>query len=366
VGGVANFSVTASGGQLTYQWKKAGVNINSATNSSLTLTNLQPADGGNVSVGVTNTAGGILSSNALLTVLTSPVLAHRWSFDNALDSIRGVNCSLRGGATISGGSLMLPGTGSRANCGEINGVDDATGNGVGLTLNTNQSITFEGWVTVSTLVNWSKAWMIGTPNGGAQPGLAYVDFTPRAGANGNVPSMSLDTTNTTEVNTRGGITADPALWVASQEYHAAAVYDADTDTMSMYLNGVLVDSVAMGGRNISQMNVTEAYLGAAVNFGDPDLAGSINEFRIYLGALPAYQIKANFDFGPSIVAPGSNLKITKGAGSNVVLNWYVGTLRASGTINGTYTNVPGAVAGTPYTVPASSPQLFYKVQVQTQ
>jgi hypothetical protein len=37
----------------------------------------------------------------------------------------------------------------------------------------------------------------------------------------------------------------------------------------------------MGGGNITQMNPTEGYFGAAVNFGDPCLIGSINEMRIW-------------------------------------------------------------------------------------
>jgi uncharacterized protein YjdB len=361
VTGTAIFSVTAAGGQLTYQWKKNGVNIPGATTNSLVFSNIANTDNGaSFVVGVSNNAGGVLSSSAILTVLTTPALAHRWSFDTGVDSVRGVNCSLRGGATISGGLLNLPGGGSRANCGEINGVDDATGNGVGLTLNTNASITLEGWLTVTTLNNWSKSWMIGFANGGAENGLSYIDFTPRAGANGNVPSMSLNTTNTGEVNTRGG--TNPALWVAGQYYHAAAVYDADLDTMSMYLNGVLVDSAAMGGRKINQMNVTEGYLGAPVNFGDPDMIGSIDEFRIYLGALPGYQISANFQYGPSIVAGSPELTIRKGTSNNLILNWYTGTLQASPTVNGTYTNVVGATA--PYTTTAAGTMLYYRVKVQ--
>lgn len=361
IGGVATFSVTAGGGQLTYQWKHAGVNIPNATNSTLVVSNLTAASGGQYTVGVTNSAGGVLSDPATLTILTTPWLAHRWSFDDNLDSVRGVACNVRGGAYIDGGQLVLPGGGVRQNCGEINGVDDGTGNGIGLTLNTNASMTFEGWMTVSNLNNWSKGWMFGNPNGGgAQPGLSYVDLTPRAGADGNVPSMSIDSVLAGEVNTRGG--ANPAQWVAGQLYHVACVYDADIDTMSFYLDGALVDSASMGGRRIDQLNVTEAYLGAAVHWGDQDLTGSFDEFRVYIGALPAYQIAANYQNGPSVVAPGAGLAIAPAASGNVTISWAAGTLQASGSVSGTYTNVPGAVS--PYTVPATAPQLFYRVQLQ--
>jgi hypothetical protein len=69
VGGTANFSVTASGSlPLSYQWAFNGTNIVGATNTSLTLTNVQLSQAGNYTVLVTNLFGSILSSNAVLMV----------------------------------------------------------------------------------------------------------------------------------------------------------------------------------------------------------------------------------------------------------------------------------------------------------
>ncbi|MEO6035610.1 MAG: FG-GAP-like repeat-containing protein [Verrucomicrobiota bacterium] len=53
-----------------YQWQVNGTNIVGATNSSLTLSNVQPANAGSYSVTVTNLAGSVTSSNAVLTVIT--------------------------------------------------------------------------------------------------------------------------------------------------------------------------------------------------------------------------------------------------------------------------------------------------------
>jgi hypothetical protein len=73
IGGTATFSVQAVGTQLlTYLWNFDGTNILGATNTSLTLTNVQLASAGNYSVAVTNAYGSAISSNALLTVLTQP------------------------------------------------------------------------------------------------------------------------------------------------------------------------------------------------------------------------------------------------------------------------------------------------------
>ncbi|MDB6019488.1 MAG: C-terminal target protein, partial [Pedosphaera sp.] len=72
---MASFGVVASGAApLSYQWRYNGVNINSATNSSYNRTNVQPADAGNYSVIITDLAGAVVSSNAVLAVTVPPVI----------------------------------------------------------------------------------------------------------------------------------------------------------------------------------------------------------------------------------------------------------------------------------------------------
>ncbi len=69
----AAFSVKAGGtSPLTYQWRLNGTNIGGATASSYTRIAATTNDAGNYSVGITNAGGGLLSSNALLTVLVPP------------------------------------------------------------------------------------------------------------------------------------------------------------------------------------------------------------------------------------------------------------------------------------------------------
>ena len=69
VGSTVNFNVAASGTpHLSYQWNFNGTNLNGATHTSLTLTNVQGSQAGNYTVLVTNAFGSILSSNAVLVV----------------------------------------------------------------------------------------------------------------------------------------------------------------------------------------------------------------------------------------------------------------------------------------------------------
>jgi pectate lyase/pectin methylesterase-like acyl-CoA thioesterase len=74
-GATAMFSVVASGAPpLSYQWRKNGANIPSATTDTLTLNNAQAADAADYSVIVSNAAGSVTSPVATLTVV-DPALA---------------------------------------------------------------------------------------------------------------------------------------------------------------------------------------------------------------------------------------------------------------------------------------------------
>jgi len=75
VGRTATFTVGAIGtAPLSYRWKFNGTNILGATNSTLTLNNVQLSDAGNYTVSVTNLYGSVMSSNATLVVGIAPTI----------------------------------------------------------------------------------------------------------------------------------------------------------------------------------------------------------------------------------------------------------------------------------------------------
>ena len=75
VGTDVTLSITAQGSvPLSYQWNFNGTNLDGATNTLLTLTNVQFSQAGNYTVLVTNLHGSIVSSNATLTVIAPPVI----------------------------------------------------------------------------------------------------------------------------------------------------------------------------------------------------------------------------------------------------------------------------------------------------
>jgi polygalacturonase/pectin methylesterase-like acyl-CoA thioesterase len=76
-GQTALFTVAATGLPTpAYQWLKNSTNYPGATNATLTLTNVQSGDAGTYSAVVSNSAGSVTSSNAVLTMIgfSSPVI----------------------------------------------------------------------------------------------------------------------------------------------------------------------------------------------------------------------------------------------------------------------------------------------------
>ncbi len=71
-GSSVTFSVTATGSDLKYQWKKNGTAISGATKSSYTISSAKSSDEGSYTVTVSNSAGNVTSSAATLTVKTEP------------------------------------------------------------------------------------------------------------------------------------------------------------------------------------------------------------------------------------------------------------------------------------------------------
>lgn len=289
-----------------------------------------------------------------------PALRHRWTFNDGTgaDSVGDAHATLVGAASYSGGRLHIPGGAARVNGATVN---------IASTLATNSNLTVEGWFTMNTLQNWAKLWMFGRPNDGAEPGLSYIDFTPRAGASGNVPSMSLNSgLSRTEVNTRGG--ANPSVLTAGVEIHVAAVYHATSNTMQLYINGALADSATLNGLDVTQVQATEAWFGAPVHYLDNNLNGSINELRIWDGPLTASQVATHYALGPNALPQPTISAIMDESG--MIVMWpetFAGfTLESSSeTDSAIWTPVSGtpAIAGGHFrmTLPVTNVNRFFRL-----
>jgi hypothetical protein len=110
-GSNVTFSATAGGTTpLSYQWLKNGAPIASATNTSLTLSNVFYGDSGNFALRATNVAGNATSSVAVLTVIPYPsfvnatnALVVHYKFENNYQDSSG-----RGNTGTPGGNGSVP------------------------------------------------------------------------------------------------------------------------------------------------------------------------------------------------------------------------------------------------------------------
>src|SRR5882724_2999328 len=97
-------------------------------------------------------------------------MLHHWDFNSGgTDSISGSNVTLVGAATISGGSLNIPGGAVFTDYGSVN---------LANTILNNPTLSVECWFTQNALTAWSKVWMFGFDNAGGEPTLSYIDYTP--------------------------------------------------------------------------------------------------------------------------------------------------------------------------------------------
>jgi hypothetical protein len=296
-GGTASFSVQALGENLTYQWSLGTTPIPGATNALLTLANLAVTDAGNYSVLVSNPAGSA-SGSATLTVVpvSPPVLGHRYSFTaDASDSIGGANGTLVNNATISNGALKLPGqyTSGSTTCSY-----GALPNGI---VSNCTSITIETWLTDTAGATWAEAWSFGDSSAGAGnppgSGTYYLGLIPHSGPGDLRVAFNNDQS---ELDVIDAGTPLPL----NQEEYVVVTYDAPSTTARLYLNGVQV------GVNTSvTTDHAPANLGITFNdwlgrdqFGaDPTFQGSIDELRIWNGAVSPLYLAVSTVAGPNVV-----------------------------------------------------------------
>src|SRR5262249_49765899 len=100
-GTTANFSVTALGTNLTYQWFKGGTLLTGATNSTLSLTNVAGGNAGGYSVVVTSTAGSATSGTANLTVNDPVITSVPQSRTNNAGTTATFGVAANGSATLA-------------------------------------------------------------------------------------------------------------------------------------------------------------------------------------------------------------------------------------------------------------------------
>lgn len=244
-------------------------------------------------VNVIATYASISATQQVEIVALPTTMNHRYSFNDgtANDSIgtaNGTFYNTSGTASISGGQLNLTGT-----------AGDYVDLGSYLITPTNipnNAITLEGWVTCNPINGaWTRVFDFANIQGGN--GANYIFLAPNNAANGGQARVAVSDTSPGYLN-EAGFNVNNML--GQTNMHFAVVFNPNpsSQTVSLYENGAFVASASTGTRSLATINDVYSLLGRSSYSGDSWLAGSINEFRIYNGALDRFQIAASFQAGP--------------------------------------------------------------------
>ena len=256
----------------------------SSLNTSVVTINATNGTAKAVAAGTANVVasfGGLSTTNSLTVVSLPAVLTHRYSFaTDASDSVGGANGTLMGNAVVSGGSLVLDGSAGT--------YVDLPGDIINIPTNT--SVTFETWVTFGNQSIWSQLFQFGNTVG--NNGQNAIALVPCPGGGG------FHHWGITE-NFAGGRTTSWAHGWSNLTAHITCVVDPPTGAISIYRDGVLEFAEYDATAPLSNVATNFAYIGRSSFNADPYQEATVDELRIYSGALTPAQVALTHLEGPS-------------------------------------------------------------------
>ena len=170
-------------------------------------------------------------------------------------------------------------------------------------------------------------------------------------------------------NATGGERTTAAGAVSFGQWHLLeAAVNRTNATVSFYVDGLPVAAVA-GSVQSGFTNVEDLNLGRFVD-GAFGMHAVLDEARVQRGNSSSNWVWADYmtvaqnnsleTYSP-IVSSAVTLTFTV-SGGNLILTWPQGTLQSAGSVTGTYGDLPSATS--PYSVPLTGPQQFYRVRVR--
>jgi hypothetical protein len=270
-----------------------------------------------VAVGTTEviaTYGG-LSATQTVTVVQSPlVLTHRYSFNESAgsttftDSVGNADGTVFGTASLDGnGHLVLPG----GDGGNSTNNDNYAALPPHL-IDSYSAVTFEFWVAIGAMPTWGRLVDFGDTSAGGS-GQNDIDCAPNDGFSPVGINFEVD----------GAYNTHPSPPLANWTGYLVLVFDPTAQYLAVYTNAVLMGMTTGVNWPMSNLNTTHSYLGRSSFLGDPNGVATIDELRLYNGAMGLSQIAADYAAGPNTVTvPTSSpsLSIVKSDG-NIVLAW---------------------------------------------
>jgi uncharacterized protein YjdB len=233
--------------------------------------------------------------------LAAQTLQNDWLFNEngggtAVDSVSGSNITLQGGASLGGGVLNLPG-----------GAGNYAQLPAGILSSFTNSMTIETWFTDQGGQTWSRLWSIGgSTSTFAANNANYIDLIPQAGGANNINGGFWAEFN------RGGGAKDAAASIPASAaadrtpvkvgspVYATLVFDGPSQTARLYFNGVLVGKTVVGFKPSDMGNTMYNTLGLD-QYNDAPFQGTVDEMRIWNGAVSQRYISASLAAGPGVV-----------------------------------------------------------------
>ena len=354
LGQVTNFTNTSTGGNLSFSWNfgdgSAPVTTPNPIHTYATTGTFA------VSLTATNSAGSNTTTTSVTIVDPPPVpspLVGSWS----LDEVSGQRQDSSGNANHLSDNGVGSGPGRvgmaadlEASEGDYLTIDDASHTGLDLA----GSLTLAGWIQPETIGSWhilaSKYSFSGIND------RAYrLDLRPNNQLGFIVSPDGVFSSNYILVATLT-TPLTSGTW-----YHLAGVFDADQQTLTLYLDGVPIAS-----RSVTYNTVYNAsapfMLGANIQNGAPDqfFDGLLDEWRVYDKALSQAEIDALIAWpepitglsvsndGPTPLGDSTTLSAAVTGGTEITYDWDLsdGTLINDGgpTINHSYSAIGTYVA----------------------
>jgi hypothetical protein len=319
-------------GQQSGNW----INLTTNANHAITYTsadtsiavvdsngNITGVGSGTTSIIATYASLGLSATQSLQVVFVPTALVHRYSFNDgtANDSVGSANGTLHGNATISGGQLVLPNTTSVAPATDYlqlpAGILTNSVNGT----NNDPAVTVEAWATIQAgQYTWANLFDFGNQDASGQ---SEYDIHVCVHASDNSTIAGISDSDNANVDYQF-IDLDPGSSLdGSTNVHITTVFNPPAGYMAIYLNGVLAGADYNVTIPMSGVQAVRNIIGAD-NWPDPGMQGTIDEFRIYNGALTANEIAATQVLGPNQLLSAASPAISASAsGGSLTLSWPV-------------------------------------------
>jgi hypothetical protein len=301
LGSSAVLSVTATGTNLRYQWKKDGQDLAGATASSLSLGPLQKSHAGSYVCAVSNTAGSATSNPAQVTVLDVPANADSLKqglgaylpFDGNYADVSGNN---RNGSEVGAPSFAAGKVGQAV---RVTNSRSATSYNF-VTLGSNADLPF-GQTEDFTVAFWAKAErtqgdpsIVATKNWGSGGNTGWTIGTQ---ADGRVEwnyKRSTESRKDLDFTGRGNVLNDPNRWT-----HVVVVWRI-AGNAETYVDGELVNltPIGPGTGDVSSpdlaFNIGQDGTGA---YTDGEWDGLVDDVAVWTRALSADEVVTLYAFG---------------------------------------------------------------------